>query len=118
MQPLRSARFLARLVLAWFALVVAAAAATPMFQPQALEMICSGGGMKLVAPAADDEGGQPPQVANLDCPLCFAVAPPPPVLATFQPQPLGHALQPIPSARIAALTAAPLPARGPPSTFG
>lgn len=116
MQSLRSARFLARLVLAWFALVVAAAAATPVFQPQSLELICSGGGMKLVVPAGDD-GGQAPQAANLDCPLCFAVAPPPPVIATFQPLPLGLALQPIPSARIAALTAAPLPARGPPSTF-
>lgn len=115
MQSLRSARFLARLVLAWFALVVAAAAATPVFQPQSLELICSGGGMKLVVPAGDD--GQAPQAANLDCPLCFAVAPPPPVIATFQPLPLGLALQPIPSARIAALTAAPLPARGPPSTF-
>ena len=117
MQSLRSARVLARLVLAWFALVVAAAAATPAFRPQALEMICSGGGMKLVALAGDD-AGQPPQMASLDCPLCFAIAPPPPVIAMPEPQPLGHVLEPIPSARIAALTAAPLPARGPPSTFG
>lgn len=115
MQPLRSARFLARLVLAWFALVVAAAAATPMFQPQALEMICSGGSVKLVAPG--DDAGQPPRVAQLDCPLCFVAAPPPPVLATFQPQPLGRALQPMAPARIAALTAGPPPARGPPPTF-
>ena len=117
MQSLRSARFLARFVLAWFALVVAAAAATPVFQPQSLEWICSGGGMKLVAPAAGDDAGTPPQVASLDCPLCFAVAPPPPVSVDVLPQPLGRALQPIPSARIAALTAAPPPARGPPSTF-
>jgi hypothetical protein len=42
---------------------------------------------------------------------------PPPVVRTdlaFVPV-LGHAVQPIPAARIAALTAAPLPARGPPA---
>ena len=117
MQPLRSARVLARLVLAWFALVVAAAAAGPVFQPQSLELVCSGGGMKLVA-AADDEGGPPAQVAGLDCPLCAALPAPPAALPAPRLQPLGLALHPIVAARIAALTAAPLPARGPPSSCG
>ena len=117
MQPLRSARVLARLVLAWFALVVAGAAAGPLFQSPALELVCSGGGMKLVAPAPD-EGGQPPQVAGLDCPLCFAVPPPPAPAAGGEAHPVGHALHPVVSTRVAARTAAPPPARGPPSRFG
>ena len=116
MQPLRSARFLARFVLAWFALVIAAAAATPVIQPQALEMICSGGGMKLVI-AGDLEAGAPPAAASLDCPLCFAIAPPPPVVVPAQAQPAGPALHAIPSVRPPALLAAALPARGPPSLF-
>jgi len=44
--------------------------------------------------------------------------PPPPApaaLALPHSQPLGHALQPIEAARLAAATAAPLPARGPPA---
>lgn len=116
MQPLRSARFLARFVLAWFALVIAAAAATPVIQPQALEMICSGGGMKLVA-AGDLDDGQPPTATSLDCPLCLAVAPPPAAMLPVQPRPIERALPSIPSERPIALLAAALPARGPPSLF-
>lgn len=116
MQPLRSARFLARLVLAWFALVVLAAAATPAIQPQALELVCSGGSLKLVA-VGDLDDGQAPQATSLDCPLCMAVAPPPPASVHVQPRPLGLALQPTPAAHIAVRTAAPPPARGPPSSF-
>jgi hypothetical protein len=54
----------------------------------------------------------------MDCPLCAtSSAPPPPVLRlSAEPaQPLAHVLQSIPAAHIAALTAAPLPARGPPA---
>jgi hypothetical protein len=116
MQRLRSARILARFVLAWFALVVGLAAAAPLVQPQALEMVCSIGGMKLVV-VSDGEQGPVPGGASLDCPLCAAIVPPPAVVVLPMPQPLGYALQSIPSSRIAAPTAAPLPARGPPSSF-
>ncbi|HEY5580804.1 MAG TPA: DUF2946 domain-containing protein, partial [Rhodoferax sp.] len=46
-------------------------------------------------------------------------APPPPVAhaATEPMQALGHVLQGIPAAHIAALSAAPLPARGPPASL-
>lgn len=44
MHRLRQARFLARLVLAWFALPLGVALASPLVQPQSLEMVCSGGG--------------------------------------------------------------------------
>jgi len=114
MQRLRQAAFLARLVLAWFALALGVAVASPVVKPQAAQLVCSGAGaMQLVVPQGDD--GQPPSTHTFDCPLCAAVAPPPPVIepATFL-LPLGHVLQPIPAARLAARIAAPLPARGPP----
>ncbi len=114
MQPLCNAHRLARLVLAWFALTVLAAGAAPMVQPPQGEWVCSGGVMKLLAAA---DAGEPAASVALDCPLCLAQdAPPPAAAAAVQHAlPLGHAVQPIPAARIAALTAAPLPARGPPS---
>jgi hypothetical protein len=113
MQSLRNASFLARLVLAWFALSLGVAMASPIVNPQAVELICSGGVVKLAVPADD---GSTPAPHLLDCPLCAATGAPP--LARPQPvaamQPLGYVLQSIPAARIAALTAAPPPARGPP----
>jgi hypothetical protein len=44
MQSLRAARFLVRLVAAWFVLSMAAAIASPLVKPQAMELICSGSG--------------------------------------------------------------------------
>src|SRR5690606_27010766 len=86
MQPLRSARFLARLVLAWFVLVVGAAAAAPLLQgPSGLQVICSGGSMQLVD--VGDEDGRPSPVATLDCPLCVAAVPPPPTVTVASPPP-------------------------------
>jgi hypothetical protein len=117
MQSLRRARFLARLVLAWFALSLGVAIASPLVKPSGIEVICSGtGAMKLLV-KGDADGGKPASSHTLDCPLCASIAAPPPAVRTdlvFVPA-LGHAVQPIPAARIAALTAAPLPARGPPS---
>jgi len=116
MQPLRSARFLARLVLAWFVLVVGFAAAAPIAQPQSLDVICSGGMMKLVVTGDADDGAAPATV-SLDCPLCMVVAPPPVAANIAEPQPLGRILRGIPAARLAALTAKVPPARGPPARF-
>ena len=116
MQPLRQARFLARLVLAWFALALGVAIASPLVKPQSIELVCSGSGaMKLLVKG--DDGNAPAGGHTLDCPLCVTLDAPPPV-ATFDiapAQPLGRALQSIPAAHIAAHTAAPFPARGPPS---
>lgn len=115
MQSLRSARLLARFVLAWFALVVGIAAAAPIVQPQSFEVICSGGTMKLVVPG-DGEDGEPAATVSLDCPMCMGVAPPPPAaLVLPAPEPLGRALQSIPAAHIAAFARAALPPRGPPA---
>lgn len=104
-------------MLACFALTLAAAIASPLAGLQGgLELVCTtGGGMKLVAPNSDDSTAAPSFM--LDCPLCStAHAPPPAQWSSVMPlQPLAHGLQPVVVARIAALTAPPLPARGPPA---
>ncbi len=119
MNALRNAHFLARLVLVWFALSLGVAIASPLVKPQAMELICSGAGMMKLVLQTDDGGSQEVTRYTLDCPLCMTGnAPPPPIIGlTAEPaQPLAYVLQSIPAARIAALTAAPPPARGPPAT--
>jgi hypothetical protein len=115
MQTLRHARFLARLVLAWWAFSLGVACASPLVNPQSIELVCaSGGAMKLIIKTAD---GNEASSHTLDCPLCVALSAPPPVISsiTIVPSALAHALQPLPSAHIASRTAAPLPPRGPPT---
>lgn len=116
LQTLRSLRWLARLVLAWFVVSIGVAVASPLVNPQAMELICSGSGaIKLLVKT--DDGVQEVQGHTLDCPLCAHVGAPPPVSQAQLPvvHPLAHALCPIPAAHIAARTAAPLPPRGPPA---
>jgi hypothetical protein len=115
MEALRHARILGRLVLAWWLLSVGAAVASPVFSPGALDVICTASGPVQGAVLPDGEGEAP--VAHvLDCPLCGHVTAPPPVLraATEPPDPRARALRPTVAAHIAARTAAPPPARGPP----
>lgn len=116
MQTLRQARFLARLVLAWFALSVCVAAASPLVHADAFEVVCSGAGVKLVVKS--DGGNDRPSGHLFDCPLCVQVGSPPPVATAGvkPPQPLSYALRPTAAAHIAGLTGAPLPARGPPAS--
>lgn len=115
LQTLRSLRWLARLVLAWFVVSMGVAVASPLVNPQAIELICSGSGaIKLLVKT--DDGAQEMQSHTLDCPLCAQLGAPPPASQAQLPaaHPLAHALRPIPAAHIAARTAAPLPPRGPP----
>lgn len=113
---LRQLRWLARLVLAWFVLSVGVAVASPLVNPQAMELICSGSGAIKVVVKTDD-GAQELPSHTLDCPLCVHVGAPPPASQAQLPvaHPLAHALRPIPAAHIAARTAAQLPPRGPPA---
>jgi len=117
MHRLRTARQLARLVLTWFALAIGVAVASPLVSPKSIELLCSGSGVMKVLVKAQDGTPAPATHTTLDCPLCASFSAPPPAVSIAVPvvHPLGHAVQPIPSARIAALTAAPLPARGPPA---
>ena len=110
---------LGRCVLAWFALSIGVASASPLIQPKSFELICtSTGAVKMIVKG--DDGSVSVGAGHLDCPMCLPLAaPPPPVmqLPLLSPSPLAHALQPVESARIAAVTAAPLPARGPPTSY-
>ncbi len=116
MHALRTARTLARFLLAWFVLSIGVAVASPMVKPQSMELICSGSGAMKVLVKTDD-GVKEMSTHTLDCPLCATVGTPPAVVqADAQAvSPLSHVLRPIAAAHIAWLTAAPLPARGPPS---
>ena len=116
MQTLRNAHLLARFVLVWFALSIGVAIASPLVKPQGIELICSGLGVMKLQIQGDD-GSTDLGVKTMDCPLCaISCAPPPMVSLAAEPvQALAYVLQSIPSAIIAALTAAPPPARGPPA---
>lgn len=117
MQTLRNAHLIARLALVWFALSVGVAMASPIIKPQAMELICSASGvMKLLIKT--DDGAKVVSPHTLDCSLCASgsAPPPPPVRLSFEPVPaLAHVLRSTPATHIASLTAAPLPARGPPA---
>ncbi len=118
---LRHCRFLARLVLAWFVMSLGVAVASPVVKPQAMELVCSvAGAVKLIVQTDDgaQELGTSSPLSHVDCPLCVLTGAPPPAspLADVPAVlPLGRAVQPIPAARLAAATAAPIPARGPPA---
>jgi hypothetical protein len=117
MTALRHTRNLARLVLAWFVLSLGVAIASPVIHPQAMELVCSAAGAIKVVVQTDD-GARELGASQLDCPMCVPNGAPPPVAQAIDLPgilPLGHAVQSIPAARLAAATAAPLPARGPPA---
>ncbi|SFM98987.1 DUF2946 family protein [Variovorax sp. OV329] len=117
MKALRRLPQLGRLVLLWFVLSLGVAVASPLVNPQSMELVCSSAGaIKMVVKT--DDGARELGANHLDCPLCTLTGAPPPAVdaARFvHPLPLGHAVQSIPAARLAAATAAPLPARGPPA---
>ena len=116
MQTLRRARTVTRFVLVWFALSIGVAIASPIIKPRAIELICSGSGAMKVLVKTDD-GTLEPSGHTLDCPLCASSSAPPPVArqAAEPVQALAGVLRGIPAARMASRTAAPPPARGPPS---
>lgn len=116
MDSLRRSRRTASLMLAWFLAFLAVAGAAPWVQDRPMQEVCTVEGMvKVAAPDAGDDAdrhaGHP-----LECALCAGLSGPPPAFAVLPDAgaPLAHALLPIVSAQLASLTAAPLPARGPP----
>jgi hypothetical protein len=115
----RTARTVARFLLAWFALYLGAAVAAPLLTPGGYAVICSADGIARVVQT--DDAGEPDEArASLHCPLCVpAGAPPPPAaaLAATPLQPLLYALPSVPAAWPKALSAAPPPARGPPPSI-
>jgi hypothetical protein len=117
MQSLRQIKLIARFVLVWFALSVGVAIAAPLVNPKPMELICSGAGVMTLQVQTDDDA-KSGLGHVLDCPLCATTLALPAsfVRLTVGPiQPLAYVLQCIPSAILAAITAAPPPARGPPA---
>jgi len=117
MQSLRNAIQITRLVLVWFALSVGVAIASPVLNSKGMDMVCTGTGMMKLVVQGDDYSAA--SAKTMDCPLCTSIIAPPPEFNTTltQPTPLAHAVQPITAAHIAAITAPPLPSRGPPALF-
>lgn len=107
-----------RWVVACFLLALGTAIAGPLIAPSATQIICSSvGQVKLVVVGGDGEVAEVKGMASAaDCALCTmpALLPPPPGAPPASAMPLARALQPIEAARIASITGAPLPARGPP----
>ncbi len=102
-------------MLVWFALVLGVAAASPLVQPRALQLVCSVEGAVLVD--TGDGTTQASRAHTLDCALCL-LANGPPGAAPLQVLPPAEmattASAPRVSEPVLALLGAPLPARGPP----
>lgn len=115
MDTLRRLRWLARCMLAWFALSAGVAIASPFVVAPSIERICSGAGTAQFR-VVDDSEALPSGGHTLDCPLCTpSAAPPPPAgLAGLPPPPGVPAVPRRYAAHTVAHTAAPLGARGPP----
>ena len=107
---------LIRWALLWFALSLGVAIASPVVHPLAMELVCSSSG-SVKAIVHTDDGAEELGAGHLDCPLCVLGGAPPATPGVSLPAvvPVAHAAAPIASLHIAAITAAPLPARGPPS---
>lgn len=109
---LRTAPAVTRGVLLWFVLAMTAALASPLLQPQAVQLVCSAAGaVKLVN---DQDAG--PRVHTLDCVLCTGLGTALPLegLRLQLAPPLRHSTPAAQHTSPAALTAAPPPGRGPP----
>jgi hypothetical protein len=107
---------LIRWALLWFALSLGAAIASPMVHPVSMELVCSASG-SVKAIVHTDDGAHELGTGHLDCPLCMLGGAPPATRDVSPPSvaPAVHAAAPRAHSHIAALTAAPPPARGPPS---
>jgi hypothetical protein len=112
--PRRARRF-ARLVLLGFVLSLSVAVASPLVHPRMIEVLCSSTGAAK-AVVHTDAGVEELGASHLDCALCLPAGAPPGVPLNAAPSmpPVSRAVPSIPATRLAAATAAPLPARGPP----
>ena len=106
----RTLACLARIVLAWFVLHLGAGVAAPALRAPVGELVCSGGGLKLLP--SDGDAAKLHAGGGVQCPLCAPALGPPPPAAGFEgvagadalplaALPIGvlHILLPPPSAR-------------------
>lgn len=116
LQAIRQSQFIARCVLAWFALSMAVAVAAPIVNPQASALVCSASGaIKLVS--SSDDSTAPVAAHTLDCVLCLALNTPPVAgIDLFaQPSPVGQHLPALAQAPVPFRSDSKLLARGPPA---
>jgi hypothetical protein len=102
MSAFRPTRNLARMVLVWFMLALGVAVASPLVKPQSWQVVCSAAGTVKLLNISDD-GVVHTAGHQLECPLCWLTAVASPACPSVLRSPL------------AARTAPPLPARGPPA---
>ena len=108
---------LIRWALLWFALSLGVAIASPVVHPITMELVCSSSGSVKAIVHTDDGAHELGTTGHLDCPLCVPGGAPPATPGVSLPAvvPVAPAAARVASSHIAAITAAPLPARGPPS---
>lgn len=115
----RLLRPLVRAVLLLYLLTLGVAMASSVVHPKIMDLICTSTGYKLINQSGEQPAGEGKSQSHLlDCSLCLAsgIAPlTPQAAAGAAPHALSYALRAIPAAKLAALVAAPLPARGPPA---
>lgn len=114
-------RQIVRTVLLLYVLTLGVAMASSLVKSESMNLICTSSGYKFISqtgPTGDDGKYVSKSMTHLlDCSLCLATALPTalPQTDAFVPQhALSYATRSIPAARLAAIVAAPLPARGPP----
>lgn len=116
LQYLRNTHHLTRLVLVWFVLFIGAAVASPLLNPEGVQVVCTtADSVKLVQLDAHGEEAQGSH-QGLHCPMCLPLAAPP-VVSVSVPVHVGlsYALLPSEQARLASLIGLPWQARAPPS---
>jgi hypothetical protein len=116
LQSLRNAHRLTRFVLVWFVLFLGAAVASPLVNPEGMQLVCtSAGNVKLLQLDADGEEAKDSH-KGLHCALCLPVAAPPLVSVSVPVHTgLSYALVPSEQARLVSLIGLPWQARAPPS---
>lgn len=112
---LRNAHRLTRTVLVWFALFIGVAVASPLVNPEGVQLVCTtSGGVKLLQLDADGEEAHATD-HSLHCPLCMPVAAPPAVSVSAPVHVgLSFALVLSEQVRLASLIGLPWQARAPP----
>ncbi|MFZ6873641.1 DUF2946 family protein [Undibacterium sp. Di27W] len=114
-------RHLVRAVLLMYVLTLGVAMASTVVKSgeQGMSLICTSTGYKFVKLGGDGVKEEGKSMTHLlDCSLCLAVSLPasfPQSTVLAAPHALSYATRSIPAARLAAIVAAPLPARGPPT---
>jgi len=113
---LRTSRFVASLVLAWFVLFLGAVVASPHGASGLVQEICSAVGVVKLIDLGDDENGNASTHGAGDCSLCSSV-PPAHRTESTSPRPLAIslALGDTGAVKPPERTAPPLPSRGPPA---